>query len=48
MGSSVEDRKISRKVIDGLDEQMSSGGSFANPLRVSLEKNGECVRGHGE
>lgn len=41
MGSSVEDRKISRKVIGDLDEQMFMGGSFANPFRVSLGKNGE-------
>lgn len=41
VGSSVEDRKISRKVTDGLDEQTFMGGSFANPFRVSLGKNGE-------
>lgn len=37
VGSSVEDRKISRKV-DGLDEQVFMGGSFANPFRMSLRK----------
>lgn len=41
VGSSVEDRKISRKVLGDLDEQMFMGGSFANPFRVSLGENAE-------
>ena len=41
MGSSVEDREVSKKVPDGFDEQLFMGGSFINPFRVSLGGNGE-------